>query len=481
MSMKRLICLILCFVLGMGCTFLCVGCEKKKELCRYSIEGEYFPEEGKLTATMNFLYINGTETEIPTLAFRLYGNAYREDAVKEPISSLYRAAAYYYGESYGGMSVTSVEGAKSWTIGGEDENVLYVEPESPLFPDERTEILISYTLTLAKVNHRTGITESAVNLGNFYPVLCVWEEGKGYYECAYEPIGDPFYNDFADYSVSLTVPIGYTVVGSVLGTERTVGVKKTWSGSLDCAQDFALALGKGMKTAEKKEGGVTVRYLYSADGEAAATLDTACQSLRYFSETFGEYVYDSLTLVQTGFCFGGMEYPGMVLLSDRLERENYLATVIHETAHQWWYAGVGNNPCDYAWMDEGLAEYSVLLFYENHPSYGKTREDFVCSAQTKYKAYTGIYGKLFGEKVGTMSGNLKDFVSEYEYVSVTYHKGVLLFDALRTGIGDKRFFAGLKEYYSRYLFSIASPEDMIDCFRKTGVDVEGLFRSFTGG
>ena len=61
-------------------------------------------------------------------------------------------------------------------------------------------IYVAYTLTLAEVNHRTGVTEHTVNLGNFYPVLCVWEAGSGFRECVYAANGDPFYSACADYA-----------------------------------------------------------------------------------------------------------------------------------------------------------------------------------------------------------------------------------------------------------------------------------------
>ena len=132
-------------------------------------------------------------------------------------------------------------------------------------------------------------------------------------------------------------------------------------------------------------------------------------------------------------------------------------------------------------MDEGLAEYSTLLFYETHETYGKTRKDMLHKALTNYKAYYSIYSQIFGESNTAMSRSLSSFISEYEYVNLTYNKGLLLFDTLREGIGDSRFFSGLKRYYTDYCYKIATPEDMIACFKKTGVDVEGLFDSFVSG
>jgi hypothetical protein len=461
------------------------SCKSGEKLSAYAITAEYDPESGTLTGEEVFTYVNTTDTEISVLEFNLYPNAYREDAAYEPVSAVYRSVAYYDGESYGNISVGGVAGAERFEIGGEDENILFVYLENSVFPDETAEVTIDFTVTLAKVDHRTGITEKVVNLCNFYPVLCVWEEGKGYYECLYYSDGDPFYSECASYSVKLTVPTGYTVVASAAGEGRETGgktgEKTTYTYTMPESRDFALCIGKDVKVLEKTAGDTLVRYMYYDDEGANDTLQTACKAIDYFSEKFGEYAYDSYTMVQTGFCYGGMEYPGMVLLSDGLTGEDLAYTAVHETAHQWWYAMVGNNQCEYAWMDEGLAEYSTVLFYEQDPDRGRTRKELVDTALTRYRAYYGVYGQIFGEIDTSMSRNLGKFVSEYEYVNLIYNKGVMLFDALRSGVGDARFFGGLQDYFRTYCHKIALPEEMIACFRRTGVDVEGLFNGFVSG
>lgn len=458
------------------------SCKADSARCEYAIEAEYFPDERRLSATMDFSYYNDTENALSVLEFNLYPNAFREGATYEPVSSVYRSVAYYDGESYGYMQISSVENCASWEVGGEDENILFVTLNEEVYPEERVGVRILFDVTLAAVRHRTGVSEKVVNLGNFYPVLCAYEEGKGFYECLYYSDGDPFYSACADYSVSLTAPSDYEAAASApeKKTEEADG-KTTRRYRLENARDFAVCLSSEFSVREEEVNGVSVRYCYTEDTAAEQTFSVACGALRYFSSTFGEYAYEGYTLVQTGFCYGGMEYPGMVMLSDSLEEEEYLYTVVHETAHQWWYAMVGNNQLDYAWMDEGLAEYSTVLFYEANPQYGKTRSSLVENALAGYKAYYTIYQQIFGESDTSMSRNLSSFVSEYEYVNVTYHKGVILFDTLRTSIGDDRFFAGLQDYCRRYTGKIASSEEMIDCFRRTGVDVNGLFASFTQG
>lgn len=481
--MKKAFAVFFAFCLLLSSLTLFSACKTSSALSSYAIVAEYEPETGVLKGKLDFSYINDTDNEISVLPFNLFGNAYRKDATYEPVSSVYRAAAYYAGESYGEMTIEGVTGCERFEVGGADCNILYVYLIAPVYPDERAEISISFVLTLAKVEHRTGITEKIVNLGNFYPVLCAYDKGKGFYECVYYPDGDPFYSECADYTVELTLPAGYVAFASAAARPTKKEDKTAYRFTLSSARDFVVCVAKEgtVNSAMATAGKTNVRYVYYEDSAPQKTLELACEALNWFSGTFGEYPYADYTVLETGFCYGGMEYPGMVFVSDGLSREKYLYTVVHETAHQWWYGMVGNNQSEYAWMDEGLAEYSSALFYDAHPDYGVTSENIVNTALTGYKAYYSIYNQIFGENDTRMSRNLGTFVSEYEYVNLTYNKGILLFDALRKGIGDARFFSGLKTYCGEYKFRIAEPSDMISCFRKTGVDVEGLFDGFTEG
>ena len=59
--------------------------------------------------------------------------------------------------------------------------------------------------------------------------------------------------------------------------------------------------------------------------------------------------------------------------------------------------------------------------------------------------------------------------------------GFLLFDTLRTTVGDKRFMSGLKKYAADYAGKIASPYDLAGCFEKIGADTNSFFDSWMDG
>lgn len=480
--MKRILCFLLSAVSLVALMIGAVGCKDSESgECVYEITAEYVSETATLTAMMKVEYKNTTANEISELKFNLYPNAYREDAAYQPVSAVYSSSAYYAGKSYGSMEISSVDGAKNWEIKGEDENILSVSLEESLFPGDKVNLNICFLTKLAKINHRTGVGQKSVNLGNFFPILCAYTD-DGFYECVYYSDGDPFFSECASYKVTLTVPKDYTVAATgKITSERTLESKKEYVMSATNVRDFAIVLSDCFEVAESKWEGIDIRYYYYNDEKPAAHLAAAQEALAYYSSTFGKYPYETYSVVQTGFCYGGMEFPGLVLISDALTEENCLYTIVHETAHQWWCVAVGSNQVENAWQDEGLTEYSAALFFENHPDYGFTREQLIADALAEYRSYYNVYSQVFGDADTRMTRSLKDYLSEYEYRSIAYDKGAILFDTLRTSIGDKRFFAGLKRYYSGYKFKTAEPEDMIGCFEKSGVDVAGFFDSFLSG
>ena len=480
--MRKLTCLLLALVVGFGTLVVLSGCEKTREVTtKYEITAEYVPETGTLRGANKVTFENSTDNELSVLKFQLYPNAYRKDALYRPVSKACENAAYYAGESYGEMVVSSVNGAKNWEIMGEDENILYVYLERSLFPEERVVLDIGFMVKLAKVSHRTGITEHTVNLGNFFPILCGIENGA-FYESVYYSDGDPFLSDCADYTVTLKTPKEYEVASSGTAvSERVLESKQEHTMTAESVRDFAIVLAKNFQTVSREVNGKSLLYYYFDDKNAEETLDIAADSFAYYENTFGAYPYGQYTVVQTGLCHGGMEYPALSMISHSLTAEEKVRVIAHETAHQWWYAVVGSNQIENAWQDEGLAEYSALTFFENCEKYGVQREKAVMDALKEYRSYYDVYGSVLGRTVTKMTRHLKDYLSDYEYKCLAYDKAVVMLDTLRKSVGDHKFFAGLKKYYQEQAFTRAGVGDLIGAFEKTGSDVSGFFDSFLEG
>jgi aminopeptidase N len=318
-------------------------------------------------------------------------------------------------------------------------------------------------------------------LGNFYPILC-GIKGDAFAETAYYADGDPFYSDCADYKVNLTLPKDYTVAGTgVLESERMLESKKVCTMSALNVRDFALVLSQDFRVESAQVNGKTLSYYYYNDTAPKATLDTIRECFAFFEKSYGEYPYPQYTVAQTGFCYGGMEYPCLSFINDKLTDGGKARVIVHETAHQWWYSSVGSDQLLEAWQDEGLAEYSTLCFFEAYEKYGFTREGLVAEAMREYRSYYDVYGSVLGRTDTRMSRHLKEYISDYEYKCLSYDKSLIMFDTLRKSVGDEKFNSALRKYYKNNLFRMTSAGDLIASFEKCGLDVSGFFESFLQG
>lgn len=450
------------------------ACKETEENCRYRIEAEYFTE-GRLEGIAEITVPNNTENVLGEIPFALYANSFREGAKTAPVSDLFSSACFYEGESYGGMEIGEVTGGESWEVTGEDGEILKIKLSEPLYPDESATVSVRYTLTLAKANHRLGIGENCVNLSYFYPMLFA-QSASGFYEYAPAEYGEPFVLGCADFDIALTVPEGLNAACGGKTQERKENGKLVVTCKSECVRDAAFVLGD-FSLVSAEQNGVAVDYYYFSDGEPQKTLDAACAALSTYSDLFGKYAYPRFALAETDLYFGGMEYCGFATISCALRSGERAAVVAHETAHQWWYASVGSDQAGCAFQDEGLAEYSVALFYENNPDYGAGYRDAIALSENAYRNYFAIQSQL-SESVDTgMVRPLRAYSGDYEYRILSYDKGVVLFDRLRETMGDRKFFSALKTYAGKFAHKVATQYDFLSCFSSE----EALILSFTEG
>ncbi len=464
-------------VLGVGCD----GCGENRVRTKYEIVAEYVPDTSTVTGAVKVEFVNDSDNTVEELKFNLFANAYRKDAVYKAVSASRAGAAYYAGESYGGTTVLSVNGGKSWSVGGVDENILTVELEETLYPNERVVVDIGFLTKLARVEHRTGVTRAGVNLGSFYPLLCGRKDG-GFYECAYYADGDPFYIECADHKLTLTLPSGYVMAATADGVAvKGLESKKKHTVSATNVREIAVFASENYRVLKGEWGGVTLKYYYLNEDGATERFALMKDAFAYFSSAYGGYPYGEYAVAEAGFCYGGMEYPAISVVDCDLTGEDMAWAIVHETAHQWWYAAVGSDQTQNAWQDEGLAEYSTMRFFQKHGGYGIDGAAKADGALAAYREYCRVYGSVFGTLDTRMTRGLAEYLSEYEYRAIAYDKGAVLFDMLKKSVGEKKFAAALKAYYKANLFEIATPSDLVAAFERVGVDVAGLVDSFLSG
>ena len=199
--------------------FTLVGCKDKQlsNLTNYNISLSYDENENILTGKETVTFFNYYDNMFENLYFHLYPNAFREDAKNKVVSSTKIEDAYPNGLSYGNIEIKSVlnnGNQLKYSIEGQDQNILNVSLPLQLYPDDIISIDIEFTVKLANINHRLGYGENTINFGNFYPILAVYESGKGFMLNPYHSNGDPFYSECASYQVNITYSSKYQIAHS---------------------------------------------------------------------------------------------------------------------------------------------------------------------------------------------------------------------------------------------------------------------------
>lgn len=450
------------------CLFLCVpfcfvGCEKGEEnLNVYKITASYDENSHTLECSQSTTFFNNTENALSQVCFFLYPNAFEEG--REVVAKSYFDRAYANGESYGNITFQDIKISDqncNYEI-SDNHNILTIFFEKDLFPTESAVVSFEYIVNLANINHRLGYGENTVNFGGFFPVVCVYE--NGYIKNDFAQNGDPFYSDIANFEVEITYPSDYILASS--------GVQRKNGDSVICeaqrVRDFCFILSKEFSVLTDYVGETEIKYYYYDDANCEKHLSTSKKAVETFNTLFGEYPYKQLSVVKTNFCFGGMEYPNLVMISDDIEEDiTYDYVIAHEIAHQWWYGMVGNNEFSQSWLDESLTEYSTLLFFEKNADYGIGYQESVDNTISTYKKFVQVYSDILGSVDESMNRDLNHYATDPEYVNCIYTKGVILYDSLRENLGDKKFFKCLRNYFEEFQYKNASSQDLIDSFSKT--------------
>lgn len=320
------------------------------------------------------------------------------------------------------------------------------------------------------------------------------------------------------FNVPQSVQIAAT--GNAVHGVTTSPGRKTEVFRADNARDFAILMSEDWQKKSKTfdVGGRPVQVeAFTLKKDAAKTdqaIDYAGRALQIYSKRFGPYLYDNFKVVQGPIRggAGGMEFTGLTSIASMLygdwgkelgqlagllggggnlggllggdeaanpqgqQPENPAAdmlngilggqkdmmesvfemTIAHEVAHQWWAIGVGSDSQRAPFVDESLANYTAILYFEDR--YGKERAQQMLDTHLKQ---TYAMGRMMGGPDRPANLRTSAYAGNIQYGAVVYGKGALFYDALRRSVGDAAFFDALRAYYARYHNGLAGPRDFL--------------------
>jgi hypothetical protein len=346
-----------------------------------------------------------------------------------------------------------------------DNSALRVPLPAPLQPGSATEISLTYeAIVPAGAQHGYNIfsySNGTAALAGFFPIIAVYDE-TGWEINVPPPYGDATYLDVAFFQLSLTVPENMVVAasGSLLETRPNGDQTKTLVLVSGPMRDFYVAMRADYQVVSQRVDGVLVNSYYpphlKEGGELV--LRYAADALKVFNKRFGTYPYAEFDIVATPTLAGGVEYPGLVVVTEHLYDQTggfFEHAAVHEVAHQWWYGLVGNDQVKEPWLDESLTNYSTVIYWEEIKG-AEMASDIIAGF------FLGPYRRARDEgRDRPVIGPVSAF-SEGEYSTFVYSKGPLFFNALRQEVGDETYFRIMQTYYSDNKYKVVSADTLFD-------------------
>jgi hypothetical protein len=191
-------------------------------------------------------------------------------------------------------------------------------------------------------------------------------------------------------------------------------------------------------------------FLRGPDAQLAQKyLDATAQYLDMYRELLGPYPYGKFALVEN-FWETGYGMPSFTLLGPTVIRFPFIvhSSYPHEILHNWWGNGVYVDYDDGNWA-EGLTSYLADHLMKEQRGEGA---EYRRAALQRYTDYVRAKRDF----------PLAAFRGRHSSVTeaVGYGKSLLLFHMLRRELGDADFTEGLRRFFRRYRFKIASFEDL---------------------
>ena len=368
----------------------------------YTMDIRLHADAHQYTGHQRLIYTNHSPDTLRTVYYHLYFNAFRPESmmaernrhVPDPDGRIVPRIFNLKPDEQGYHRVRSLTQDGADVSFDVTDTVMRVALAEPIPPGASTTFEMRWRAQIPLQTRRSGRDSRGggidFSMSQWYPKLAEYDE-RGWHADPY--VMREFYAPYGTFDVRITAPAEYTLGATgILQNPETVGHgydlsspdgRTTWrpeDGIPDAdsltwrflaadVHDFAWAADPDYVHDKVEADGVTHHILYTPDVADSweRLADDMPRITRYFNQELGPYPYPQMTVAQGGD--GGMEYPMFTLVAGYanpgFQRKDgplsILGTTVHEFAHMWYYAALGTNESDYAWMDEGFTTYATEL------------------------------------------------------------------------------------------------------------------------
>ena len=448
---------------------------------RYEIEVSLDTVRHWVTGREHIHLTNHSERPLPALYFHLYANAFRDRHsvfMREGGARLRGGVLAHPGR----CQVTSLRSSDGEELLSHAEHELIVGDQTqlrvalarPLQPRAALDLELTFRTELPQMVARSGYAGEFHLVGQWFPKLARLEPQAGFVSFPYRGLGE-FYADFADYTLTITLPARYQVAANgVRAVSRSHGTLRTDRFVATHVHDLVWAAYPYFIQKNVRVSGTQLQ-LYAPRGYSAALERQARvigAALPYFERRYGRYPYPQLSVVippSEALAASGMEYPTLFVsagpfwaLPAWAPDPQHDVVSVHELAHQWFSGMIASDEVAYPFLDEGLAEWASLDFLR----------DFYARPPSLFAAHAlpiepfDIVRALYARRDEAVPSSLLPITS-YRYDTLAravYMRPGLVFEAIAEHYGRLSLEAALARYARTQRFRHPTPRDLFAAF-----------------
>lgn len=435
----------------------------------YRIRATLEPVEHRVSGEARITWTNTSSSTVDDLYLYLHLNAFRDEETLFARGARGGLRGLRW-RGTGSMDLRSVriDGAEPRER-EESETWVRLRPAAPIAPGAAVELTAAFEARLPPLFARTGWDGTFHLAAQWYPKLPVLG-ADGTWELRERHANAEFHADHADYDVTLDVPAGWTV--GATGEEVAPEAGEDPAGRerrrfvIRRAVDFAWTAWDRFVELREDLDEVEVRWLYpeGADRSRERQRSALAAALPFLRERLGDLPYPFLTVVLPpagAEGAGGMEYPSFITTASSSVLPGYRddqEVVIHELAHQWFYAAVATDEAREPWLDEAVATWVAGAALD--AIFGADRSiGSLGPVGIGYFASRRACWRLADPRLPVVLA-AEEYPSFDRYAAAVYCRGSLALETLAAAVGRDRVFRGLARYVARHRFARATADDL---------------------
>ncbi|MBD2502753.1 M1 family metallopeptidase [Anabaena azotica] len=217
------------------------------------------------------------------------------------------------------------------------------------------------------------------------------------------------------------------------------------------------------------------------EADAKRSMGKTPRMMEFLSEKYG-YPYPFPKYAQVcvdDFIFGGMENTSTTLLTDRclldkraaLDNRNTESLVVHELAHQWFGDLLVIKHWSHAWVKEGMASYSEVMWTEQEYSPEEAAYYRLLETRSYLSEDSDRYRRPMVTHVYREAIELLD--------RHTYEKGSCVYHMMRAELGEELFWLAMQTFVQDNAHKTVETIDLLRAIEKaTGRNLTFLFDQY---